>query len=233
MKKNIFILTLISLLSSCSNNNAAQENSNSENVAANRSETIKVGFFSSATGNAPLNYVDEHGKIQGFEYDILQEIAKRNNYNFEYEYRPRNYLFDNLENKQYRILSGNIGITKERTNRYAMSMPYLDAYPITIVSKNKNIKSLEDLKNKSVSIKDSPMDNFYTVLNAHKEDKQLNIHYTGSDWLAIKSVLKDETTAAVSNSFVIPYFVDKYSEKTSRCILQSIMLIRKNIMVFY
>lgn len=215
MKKIIFIFLIALVSSSCKDKNIEKNATIPERESLSTQEIIKVGFISSATDNAPLNYVDEHGKIQGFEYDILQEIAKRNSYKFEYRYQPKSHLFDSLRNKQYDILSGSIGITEERKNQYAMTIPYLDAYPITIISKDRKIKSLKDLKDKSVSIKNSPMDGFYNILHTYKESEKLDIHYTGSDWLAIKNVIKDETIAAISNSFVIPYFVEKYSDKNT------------------
>lgn len=178
--------------------------------------TAKVGFIASPTGNAPLNFLDDKGKMQGFEYDILQEIAKRSAYEFSYEYRPVEGIFDNLGSQDLRVIAGNIDINKQIQNKYAVSDSYLDAYPVTIISQDPSIKTLEQLKGKRIAIQDVPMKKSYQIVKAFNDENNGNIdniHYVKSDWLAVKEVLSGKADAAVSNSSVIPYYVEEYSNK--------------------
>ncbi|WP_394261546.1 substrate-binding periplasmic protein [Moraxella boevrei] len=216
--KKLFYVPFCVLMASCSTekqepqlNNEVQSTSIPSDTKA-RTE-VKVGFIASATGNAPLNYLDEKGMMQGFEYDILQEVAKRANYNFSYEYKPRKQLFEDIEDGKVQIIAGNISITEERTSKYAMTNPYLDAYPVTILSKDANLKTIEHIKDQSVAIKNSPMDTFYEVVHTQKAEEKENIHYVDSDWLAVKNVLSGDSVSAIGNSSVIPYFFEKYSTK--------------------
>lgn len=216
MIKNIGVISICLALTACTGNSVEQsQTSTEETKAMPQQAVIKVGFIASSTGNIPLNFVDEKGKFQGFEYDILQEVAKRTNYHFDYEYKPREALFDDLNNKKYQILSGNISINEERTSQYAMTNPYLDGYPVTLLSKDASLKTLADLKDKSISLKDSPMESSYAIINAEKAEDKDNVFYVGSDWLAVKNVLADKSVSAIGNSSVMPYFVEKYSDRNT------------------
>ncbi|MFB2539360.1 MULTISPECIES: substrate-binding periplasmic protein [unclassified Acinetobacter] len=178
-------------------------------------EKVKIGLIASPTGNAPLNFVDEKGQMQGFEYDVLQEIAKRAGYSFEYEYQAREQLFDQFKEDKFKLLAGSISLTDERKNTFVMSNPYLDAYPVTLLSKDASIKKLTDIKAKSiVALKDSPMDTNYQILNDFKgaEDK-ISLELTKSDWLSVQSMLANKATVAISNSTVIPYYYTNSNSK--------------------
>ena len=149
MKKNISsFMTVLScslLMASCSNaDNSLKNDENKQssiNVDANTiqkpsaqksSFDVKVGLMSSSTGNAPLIFIDEKGGIQGFEYDILKEIDERSDYNFQYEYQPRDDLFNGMNDKEIDMIAG-IEIGKEQTQKYNMTNSYLDVYPITLL----------------------------------------------------------------------------------------------------
>lgn len=238
MKKILCVLPLFWLLGGCGNTNDNHANANHANHANHETANtdgqqaeatqqdesaqqdelteVKVAFIASETGNEPLNFRDERGDLQGFEYDVLQEIAKRSHHHFVYSYQPRQNLFESLADNKFDMVVGSIAITDDRRKQYAMSNPYLEVYPVTIISKDKNIKALHQLKDKHVAIKDSSMDTLYDIVTQKKQEEELNdVQYMRSDWLAVQSVLSNKAEAAISDSSVIPYYVEKYSEKKS------------------
>ena len=238
MKKILCVLPLFWLLGGCGNTNDNHTNANHANHANHETANtdgqqaeatqqdesaqqdelteVKVAFIASETGNEPLNFRDERGDLQGFEYDVLQEIAKRSHHHFVYSYQPRQNLFESLADNKVDMIVGSIAITDDRRKQYAMSNPYLEVYPVTIISKDKDIKTLHQLKDKHVAIKDSSMDTLYDIVTQKKQEEELNdVQYMRSDWLAVQSVLSNKAEAAISDSSVIPYYVEKYSEKKS------------------
>lgn len=238
MKKILCVLPLFWLLGGCGNTNDNHTNANHANHANHETANtdgqqaeatqqdesaqqdelteVKVAFIASETGNEPLNFRDERGDLQGFEYDVLQEIAKRSHHHFVYSYQPRQNLFESLADNKFDMIVGSIAITDDRRKQYAMSNPYLEVYPVTIISKDKDIKTLHQLKDKHVAIKDSSMDTLYDIVTQKKQEEELNdVQYMRSDWLAVQSVLSNKAEAAISDSSVIPYYVEKYSEKKS------------------
>ncbi|OOS21824.1 substrate-binding periplasmic protein [Moraxella lincolnii] len=223
MKKILCVLPLFWLLGGCGNTNDNHANANHANHETANTDgqqdkltEVKVAFIASETGNEPLNFRDERGDLQGFEYDVLQEIAKRSHHHFVYSYQPRQNLFESLADNKFDMIVGSIAITDDRRKQYAMSNPYLEVYPVTIISKDKDIKTLHQLKDKHVAIKDSSMDTLYDIVTQKKQEEELNdVQYMRSDWLAVQSVLSNKAEAAISDSSVIPYYVEKYSEKKS------------------
>lgn len=238
MKKILCVLPLFWLLGGCGNTNDNHANANHANHANHETANtdgqqakatqqdesaqqdelteVKVAFIASETGNEPLNFRDERGDLQGFEYDVLQEIAKRSHHHFVYSYQPRQNLFESLADNKFDMIVGSIAITDDRRKQYAMSNSYLEVYPVTIISKDKDIKTLHQLKDKHVAIKDSSMDTLYDIVTQKKQEEELNdVQYMRSDWLAVQSVLSNKAEAAISDSSVIPYYVEKYSEKKS------------------
>lgn len=223
MKKILCVLPLFWLLGGCGNTNDNHANANHANHETANTDgqqdkltEVKVAFIASETGNEPLNFRDERGDLQGFEYDVLQEIAKRSHHHFVYSYQPRQNLFESLADNKFDMIVGSIAITDDRRKQYAMSNPYLEVYPVTIISKDKDIKTLHQLKDKHVAIKDSSMDTLYDIVTQKKQEEELNdVQYMRSDWLAVQSVLSNKAESAISDSSVIPYYVEKYSEKKS------------------
>lgn len=219
MKKNMIVVALCSVLAACTGGTekqSAKAQNDPQKPIQTASQTqqtvVKIGFIASSTGNAPLNLIGEDGNIQGFEYDVLQEIAKRSNYKFEYEYSPDELLFNGLDTKKYKILSGITSLDQERSAKYAMSNSYLDFYPVTIVSKNPKIKKLEDLKGQSISIKGNPLESSESYIEMNKPEGS-TIRIVRSDWLAMKDVISGKSVAAISTSSVAPYFVERFSDK--------------------
>ncbi|MBE9577618.1 MULTISPECIES: ABC transporter substrate-binding protein [Moraxella] len=230
MKKNISsFMTVLScslLMASCSNaDNSLKNDENKQssiNVDANTiqkpsaqksSFDVKVGLMSSSTGNAPLIFIDEKGGIQGFEYDILKEIDERSDYNFQYEYQPRDDLFNGMNDKEIDMIAG-IEISKERTQKYNMTNSYLDVYPITLLSKNPKIKKLEDIDKNSTAVKEDSMQTTFTIVKDYENNHDnTNIDYTVSDWISVQALLRDDVKIAIGNSVAMPYFYSKYSTK--------------------
>lgn len=221
MNKNMIVAALCLVLAACTGGTKEQpaktQNEPQKPVStASQAQqaVVKVGFAASPTGNAPLNFIGEDGGIQGFEYDVLQEIARRSNYKFEYEYSPDELLFNGLDSKKYKILLGITSLDEERSAKYAMSDAYLDFYPVTIVSKNPKIKKLEDLKGQSISIKDGSGEGLDGYIDI-KKPEGATVRVVKSDWLAVQDVVLNKSVAAISTSSVAPYFVEKVSDKKS------------------
>lgn len=219
MNKNMIVAALCLVLAACTGGTKEQPAKTQnepqkpvQTASQAQQAVVKVGFITSSTGNAPLNFIGKDGNIQGFEYDVLQEIAKRSNYKFEYEYSPDEPLFNGLDSKRYKILSGITSLDKERSTQYAMSNAYLDFYPITIVSKNPKIKKLEDLKGQSISIKGNMLESSESYIEMSKPEGS-TIRIVKSDWLAMKDVISGKSVAAISTSSVAPYFVERFSDK--------------------
>lgn len=131
---------------------------------------IKVGMSGTYY---PFTY-QEMGKLQGFEVDLWDEIAKRNDMKVEYTTANFSGLFGLLETGRINTISNQISITKERTDKYYFSEPYVvDGVQITVKKGNDSIKSVDDLAGKTVAV--NLGSNFEKVLRAYDKDNKIDI----------------------------------------------------------
>lgn len=98
----------------------------------------------------PFTY-KEKGKLTGYDIEVMDEVAKRAGYKVEYKAMDFKGLIPALDSKRIDVIANQMGINKDRKKKYAFS----DAYTVsgsTIIVNNKtdDIKTLEDLKGKTV-----------------------------------------------------------------------------------
>ncbi|QNR20309.1 transporter substrate-binding domain-containing protein [Exiguobacterium sp. Helios] len=118
------------------------------NEEANKDEKI-VTVGTEAT-YPPFTY-KEKGKLTGYDIDVMNEVAKRAGYKVEYKAMDFKGLIPALDSKRIDVIANQMGITDERKEKYSFS----DAYTVsgsTIIVNNKtnDIKTLDDLKGKTV-----------------------------------------------------------------------------------
>jgi polar amino acid transport system substrate-binding protein len=135
LKKNIFkiILSVVCAFSlSCGQGSLGSKNSNL--VIA-----IDATFI-------PMSFLNDEGKLDGFEVDLIRAVAKNAGFNFELVNVEWGGLFGGLITKKFDLVISSITILEERKKRMAFSIPYLQSGVAILVRKDvKNIDDLEDL----------------------------------------------------------------------------------------
>ncbi|KMV29321.1 amino acid ABC transporter substrate-binding protein [Photobacterium swingsii] len=100
----------------------------------------------------PFTFVKQD-QLQGFEVDLWNEIAKRNDYKVEFVTANFSGLFGLLETGRIDTISNQITITPERVSKYAFSDAYvIDGAQLVVRKGNDSIKSTEDLAGKKVGV---------------------------------------------------------------------------------
>jgi polar amino acid transport system substrate-binding protein len=116
------------------------------NQTANDENTFIVGFDAEFP---PYGYKDDNGSYVGFDLDLAKEVCERNNWTFKAQ--PIDW-----DAKDAELESGSIdciwnGFTIDgRENDYLWSNPYFDNKQIFVVKSDSGIKSIADLKGKTV-----------------------------------------------------------------------------------
>jgi polar amino acid transport system substrate-binding protein len=116
------------------------------NQTANDDNTFIVGFDAEFP---PYGYKDDNGSYVGFDLDLAKEVCERNNWTFKAQ--PIDW-----DAKDAELESGSIdciwnGFTIDgRENDYLWSNPYFDNKQIFVVKSDSGIKSIADLKGKTV-----------------------------------------------------------------------------------
>ena len=100
----------------------------------------------------PFTFV-QMDKLQGFEVDLWNEIAKRNNYTVEFVTANFSGLFGLLETGRIDTISNQITITPERSAKYLFSEPYvIDGAQLVVKRGNGEIQGVDDLDGKTVGV---------------------------------------------------------------------------------
>jgi|GEM_PF-545573 len=110
--------------------------------------SIKVGAYA----NHPKIFMDENGRVSGFWPDLMEHIAKAENWNIEYIWGTWSEGLDRLKNKEIDIMP-DVAFTEKRNKLYAFSeAPVLMSWTRMYANQeNTEIQSIRDLKNKRIA----------------------------------------------------------------------------------
>ena len=185
MKKIIIFILLIFIIA-CNNslNTNISENTNETASTTNNiyyNKTLKVGIY---LYDYPMIYLSNNN-LSGFDYDIMNEIAKLENLKLEYMQTQFSELIPSLQNNIIDIAIAGISITEERKKLVSFSDKYYSSsQSIIILKDNNDIKVFDDLLGKSVGvIKDTISD---TIISASNNINVVRFDIAGSTLLALK-----------------------------------------------
>lgn len=176
MKKKLFrtCILLMLLLSfvvfsfACSKNSDANVDKTKKNTTATEDET-KAGKESenddsngekevikiSTTGNhAFFSETNEKtGELQGYEIDVWNEIAKRNNWEIQWEIAGFPGILELLEAGRVDTVADQIGVTDERKKTYNFSDVYFYVpYKVVVAENNDTIHGIKDVYGKKLGL---------------------------------------------------------------------------------
>ncbi|PKF63431.1 amino acid ABC transporter substrate-binding protein [Psychromonas sp. psych-6C06] len=139
-------------------------------VPAFAQQTVKVGM---SGRYFPFTF-SKQDKLQGFEVDIWNEIAKRSDYKVEFVTSSFSGLFGMLEAGHIDTISNQITMTEARLAKYAFTTPYVvDGVQVVVRKGRDDIKGIEDLKGKKVAV--NLGSNFEQVLRTFDTKNEINI----------------------------------------------------------
>ena len=143
MKKILILIMIISsmLFVSCSNSSKTSETENKKIYVG-----IDVDF-------PPFGYLDSNGKIGGFDYDIMSEVAKLSGLNVEFTHMQFNGLLPALQARKLDVIIASMTVTEERKQFVNFSEPYYVSSQVMLVHKDDNtIKTFDDLIGKNIGV---------------------------------------------------------------------------------
>ncbi|MCP1660167.1 basic amino acid ABC transporter substrate-binding protein [Neisseria perflava] len=98
---------------------------------------------------APFESQDSAGKIEGFDIDLMDAMAKAGNFKVEYKHQPWESLFPALNNGDVDIVMSGVTITDERKQTMDFTDPYFEITQVVLVPQGKKITSSAELKNRN------------------------------------------------------------------------------------
>ncbi|WP_160725397.1 transporter substrate-binding domain-containing protein [Bacillus sp. USDA818B3_A] len=154
---SLFLILTI-FIAACGSKDTGKEKADSEKV-------YKVGVD---TTYPPFEY-KEGNEYKGIDIDLINAIAK--NQGFKIELNPMDFggIIPAMQANQLDVAIAGMSITDERKKVVDFSTPYFDAGLTVVVQKdNSSIKSVNDLKGKTVAVKKGTTGAKYAQDNASK-----------------------------------------------------------------
>lgn len=150
MKRNLFSIYFIIVLAFLAGCGAVEEKS-STNTGSNSSE--KTLIMATSADYPPYEYVEtaKGGEIVGFDIDVANHIANKLGYKVEIKDMDFNGLIPALDSGKADFVIAGMTPNEERKKTVDFSDEYYAAQQL-IVTKDKAIKSVEDLEGKTIGV---------------------------------------------------------------------------------
>ncbi|HEY3276222.1 MAG TPA: transporter substrate-binding domain-containing protein [Syntrophorhabdaceae bacterium] len=108
--------------------------------------------IASGPGYPPFTYRNAKGELAGFDVALSGELAKRLGVKAEIVTVQWEDIINGLKGNKYDAILGSMSVTEERAKVVDFSLPYYYARSQVMVPKDSTLKSVKDLKNKSVGV---------------------------------------------------------------------------------
>ncbi|MFM9277430.1 transporter substrate-binding domain-containing protein [Paenibacillus jiagnxiensis] len=138
--------------SNASNDGSGQNAANASSGSSGNSHVKKI-IVGTGTAFQKVCYIDENGKLTGFDVELVREIDKRlPDYEFEFQTMEFSNLLLSLETKKIDFVAHEMEKNPEREQKYLFNKePYAFWKNKIIVAKDNNsIQTLDDLVGKKV-----------------------------------------------------------------------------------
>ncbi len=101
----------------------------------------------------PMSFMNSENQLDGFEVDLLKELAEDANLEYELVNVEWGGLFGGLITRKFDLVISSVGIIEERKKKMAFSIPYLQS-GVAVLARDdiKGINSLEDLEKNSAIV---------------------------------------------------------------------------------
>ncbi|TXE78920.1 transporter substrate-binding domain-containing protein [Campylobacter peloridis] len=139
MKKKLYVvLALFSLLvlGACSKQ------------TSNQNEVLKVGIEASYP---PYEFIQD-GKLNGFDVDIIEELAKRANFKIEFVNMSYDALIPALMGQKIDLIISSMGITPQRAQNVDFSISYFKDKNVYLKHKDSDFSQKDDLNSKNICV---------------------------------------------------------------------------------
>lgn len=158
MKKISFALIMVFLLTAfavgCSSQQPAAKEAETKKAdllsTIKQRGTIKIGTEGTYP---PFTFKNEKGELEGFDVDIINEVAKRIGIKAEFVPTEWKAMFAGLDSERFDVIANQVSINETRLQKYDFSTPYTVSGAQVIVNKSTtNINSVQDLKGRKVGV---------------------------------------------------------------------------------
>ncbi len=155
---------------------------------------------------APFEYQDENGEYVGIDIELIAAIAE--DQGFEYELQPLGFdaACAALESAQVDGVIAGMSIKPDRLEKYDFSEPYFDSAVVIAAKADSGIKTLDDLKGKTVAVKNGTEGASYA--ESIKDEYQLELKYFDESPYMYQEVTTGNAAACVEDYEIMRFGIE-------------------------
>ena len=169
-----------------------------------QAETIKVVFD---TAYAPFEFKDSDQIYKGIDVEILDKVAEINGWTLEKSFPGFDAAVNMVQSGQADAIMAGMTKTTEREQVFAMSDTYYDTKVVIATKKANKITSYDQLKGKTVGVKNGTAAQRFLQNNKDKYGYQIKTFDTGD--LMYNSLSTGAVDAVMDDQPVIQYAIQK------------------------
>ena len=196
------MISSIALLGACSSKAQSDEK---ENGSSSKVKTIIVG---TGTQFPNVCFIDKNGKLTGYDVEIVRAIDKKlPEYKFKFKTMEFSNLLLSLQTKKIDLIAHQMEVNKERQEKFLFNKELYNVFPlkVTVFKGNNEIKSINDLKGKKVSVTATSNSAVFIEDYNKKHHLGAKIVYGSSSADSNEQLKKGRIDALISTPFAVDF----------------------------
>ncbi|MEN1988503.1 transporter substrate-binding domain-containing protein [Paenibacillus hubeiensis] len=205
MRTAMLFITMLAVLAGCSAGGGADEASSGTNSSQGTVKKIIVG---TGTQFPNVCFIDENGKLTGYDVELIREIDKRlPEYEFEFSTMEFKNLLLSLETKKIDVIAHQMEVNEERQAKFLFNDEAYNIFPnkVVVSEKNQDVKSIDDLKGKKLIVGATSNAAVLAEKWNAEHDNAIDIVYSGAGEDTITQIKTGRVDATISTPFAIDY----------------------------
>ncbi|HFR3475605.1 TPA: ABC transporter substrate-binding protein/permease [Streptococcus suis] len=167
-------------------------------------DTIDIVFDNAY---APFEFKDSDQVYKGLDVDIINEVIKRSGWNVNQSFPGFDAAVNAVQSGSADALMAGTTITEARKKVFTFSDPYFDTKIVVATTKSNTISSYEDLKGKTVGVKNGTAAQAFLEENKDKYGFSIKTFDTGD--LMYNSLSTGAVDAVMDDEAVIQYAIQQ------------------------
>lgn len=152
---------------------------------ANGDGVIEVGGGAVVSGFLQYN---SEGDLEGYDYDVWQEIGKRTGYEINYNIMERDSMWPLLESGKLDSVGEQVSVTEERQEKYEFTEPYgYNYYCLLAAADNEELQTMDDLKS-GMTIACETNSSDEVIVKSVNEEYGIELQPTYFDGMSVEEV---------------------------------------------
>ncbi|MDR9748923.1 transporter substrate-binding domain-containing protein [Paenibacillus taichungensis] len=201
----LLFITMLAVLAGCSSGNASNE---SDSASASGQDKVKKIIVGTGTQFPNVCFIDENGKLTGYDVELIREIDKRlPEYEFEFSTMEFKNLLLSLETKKIDLIAHQMEVNEERQAKFLFNDEAYNIFPnkIVVSEKNQDVKSIEDLKGKKLIVGATSNAAVLAEKWNAANGNAIDIVYSGAGEDSNTQIKTGRVDATISTQFAIDY----------------------------